>query len=249
MTQMDEFFVQIANFVLSPRDFSISRAQTMIKQHTEKLSQIGDIGFPTTIQPWLNIIKNPSDAQTLQQIINENEDEFARKLIEMSSEWIFPIRSVQFKQFRCLLFIDRPKCFTGVLRTVLFDDANYGQWNRSIDTDVEKKRIYAIQLVKQSDDKSLVEYRCMLIAKVLNNLLRVSGIETSLNSNKHERNAKNVLDIFVTCARRDGAKRIGRQHNMENNNNNNDDNDMKFTSIVCGSVISRSGYSADEYIR
>lgn len=248
MTQIDEFFVQIAKFVLKKTDFSFSRAQTMIKQHTDKLSQIGDIGFPTTIQPWLNIVKDPNDVKDLNQIIDEDEDEFARKLIEISSEWAFPIESVRFKQFRCLLFLDRPKCFSGVLRTVLFDDANYGEWYRAHNTDDDKNRIYAVQLVKQSEDNNLVEHRCMLTATVLDNLLRVSGIKTVTKSKDNERNANNLSEIFVTSARKGGAKRINRQNNEESNNNNNN-NSTKFKPIVCGSVVSKSGNSADEYIR
>lgn len=247
MTQIDEMFVQIAKFVLNRTDFSFTRAQSMIKQHTEKLSQRGDIGFPTTLQPWLNIVDNPKELKDLKQIINGNEDEFARKLMKISENWVFPIQSVQFKQFRCLLFLDRVKCFGGILRTVLFDDATYGQWCD------DTKRIYAIHLVEQPNEKSLIEHRCMLVAKALNNMLRTSGIETVLKANESARNAADLMDIYVTCARRDGARRVNRENaiecnNMENNNNNNNNN-AKWTSIVCGSVSSRPGHTTDDYIR
>lgn len=93
MTHIDEFFVQIAKFVLDKTDFSFDRAQTVIKSHSEKLWKTGDIGFPTTVQPWLNAIENPADLNDLKRIFGEeNQDEFARKMIEVSSNWMFPIR-------------------------------------------------------------------------------------------------------------------------------------------------------------
>lgn len=239
MIQIDELFVQIAKFVLKNADFSFSRAQTMIKQHTEKLSQNGDIGFPTTMQPWLNIVKDPHDLKNLKQIINDNEDEFARKLIEISSEWMFPIQTVQFKQFRCSLYLDRAKSFSGMLKTVLSDNALYGQLHRTNDT----QNIYAVQLVKQSNDNSLVEHRCMLIAKVLTNILKMAGFETRPATASQGYDAKRLVEVLVTSARRDGAKRKPRQNDIEMNNN------AKSRLIVCGSVTNQSGNTADEIIR
>lgn len=242
MTQLDELFKQIGKFVLKQTDFSFSRAQTIIKQHTEKLSQMGDIGFPTTIQPWLNSIEKPSHFQDHKQIINESEDDFARELIEISSDWLFPIEMVKFKQFRCMLFLNRQKCYSGVLKTVLYDDAlSYGQWHHHTnDTN------YAVQLVKKSNDNTLVEHRCMLITKVLINLLRVSGFETNITKfDGIDFDAKNSMKILVTSARGDDAKRSHRQSELELNNNTN----TKSTSVVCGSVTSRPGLTADDFIR
>lgn len=239
MQHIDESFVQIGNFVLKQTDAKISRAQTIIKQHTDKLSQTGDIGFPTTIQPWLNIVENSDNLKDAKQMICDSDDEeFARNLIEISSNWLFPIKLVQFKQFRCLLFLDRPKCYSNVLKTVLRDDASYGQWHHKSDV----QNTYTVQLVKQSNN-SLVEHRCMLIAKALNNLLRISGFCTQTHENGYE--TKNLVEIFVTFARRDGAKSINRQNDMELNNNSN----VRSRSIVCGSVTSRSGLTADDFIR
>lgn len=172
-------------------------------------------------------------------ICDSDDAEFARNLIETSANWLFPIQKVQFKQFRCLLFLDRPKCYSNVLKTVLWGDASYGQWHHKSDV----KSIYSVQL-KQSNN-SLVEHRCMLIAKALNNLLQISGSRTQSNENGHE--AMDLVDIFVTCGRRDGAKSINRQNDMELNNNGNAK--ARTRSIVCGSVTSRSGLTADDFIR
>lgn len=240
MVHLDEFFAQIGNFVLKNTDASFSRAQTIIRQHTDKLLQTGDIGFPTTIQPWLNIIKNPGDLKKAKQIIGESEDKFARNLIEISSQWLFPIQMVKFKQFRCLLFLDRHKCYDSVLKTVLYDDASYGQWHQRNDT------TYSVRLVEQSHS-SLVEHRCILIAKALINLLRVLGFDTQSNEDGCE--AKNLVEILVTCGRRDGAKRISRENDMELNNNANANANAKSRTIICGSVINRSGLTADEIIQ
>lgn len=243
MTPIDELFTQIGKFVLKQTDCTFLHAQSIIKQHTEKLSQIGDIGFPTTIQPWLNLMENSGKLNDTKQIIGENEDEFAKKLIETSSNWMFPIQMVHFKQFRCLLFLDREKCYNGVLKTVLYDDASYGQWHHTNDA----KKIYAVQLANQSDDHSLVEHRCMLIAKILTNLLDFSGFQTLSKSNENLYDTKNLVQIIVSRVRRDVAKRVGRQNQIEFNNNANSNTETK--PIVCGNVNCRSGITADDLIR
>lgn len=246
MTQLDEFFVQIAKFVLNKTDFSFERSQAVIKSHSEKLWQTGDIGFPTTVQPWLNAIENPSDLNDLKRIIGEeNQDEFGRKLIEISSNWMFPIRSVQFGQFRCLLFLDRPKCYAGILKTVLYDDASsYGQWCRS---NGSHDMVYKVQLMKQSYDNSLIEHRCMLVAKVLTNLMQASGFQmasSAMNGNGDgDSDNNNLVEILVGCASRDDRKRLCRRNDSEFNNNNNS------KSIICGSVTSKSGFTAGDIIR
>lgn len=245
MTQLDEFFVQIGKFVLNKTDFSLSRTQTIIKSHTEKLWQSGDIGFPTTVQPWLNAIENCSDANDLKQIIGENSAEFVRQLIEFSSQLLFPIQSVQFGHFRCLLFLDRAKCYGGILKTVLFDDASYGQWycaNGSND-------MYKVQLMKQSYDNSLIEHRCQLVAKALANIMQVSGFQMPANAMNGDGGVgasvgeRKLVEILVGCAGRGDRKRPNRRNNGELNNNT----QSKF--IVCGSVTSKSGFSANDIIR
>lgn len=239
MTQFDELFVQIAKFVLKKSDFSFTRAQTMIKSHTENLSQMGEIGFPTTIQPWLNVIENPNDLNDVEQVINENEAEFARKLIEISSTWMFPVQDVKFDQFRCLLFLDRSKCYSNILKTVLYDDAHYGQWYCTNGV----KSVYDVQLLKQSHDNSLIEHRCALVAKMLYNAMKVSGFEMISPAMECGFDAKNVVEILVDCARRDDPKTVNRRNNVELNNN------VKSRLIVCGNVKSESGYTTEEIIR
>lgn len=237
MTKLEEFFVQIAKFILNKTDFSFENTQTIIKSHTEKLSQTGDIAFPTAIQPWLNVIENPNAFNDLKQIIGENQEEFSRKLIEISSNWMFPIKTVQFGQFRCLVFLDRSKCYAVILKTVLFDDASYGQWHCANATN----DIHKVQLMKQSYDNSLIEHRCMLVAKVLANIMQVSGFRMASNDGDFDENS--VVEILVGCANRDDRKRLSRRNSGELNNNTN------ARHIICGSVTSKSGFTAGDLIR
>lgn len=239
MSQIDELFEEMGKFILKKTDFSFVRAQNLIKSHTEKLSQTGDISFPTTIQPWLNSIANPKDLYDFKQIIKENEDEFAQNLIQASKEWTFPIQTVQFKQFRCLLFLDRAKSYGVILKTVLYDDALYGQWYRT-----NGKTIYAVKFAQQSNDKSLVEYRCQLVTKVLSNLLNASGFKVVSDVAENEVDAKDLVEILVSCAKRADPKRDITRNDIELNNNNN-----KSKLIVCSSVTSKTGRTADDIIR
>lgn len=241
MTPLDELFAQIGKFVLKQPDFVFMRAQTIVKQHTEKLAQIGDLAFPITAQPWLNAIDaSPDHKNDFKHIFNESETEFAEQLYELSQEWIFPVSRCEFNQFRCLLFLNRQKCYSNLLKTVLYDetasyDANSGDSK------------YAIRLVKQSNDTCLVEYRLQLIAKVLNNLLRNSRCDmNTAKANVNSIENKSLTDVLVKSARRDGGKRAIRQSDdIELNNNAN----RKTISIICGNVVSKQGLTADDIIR
>lgn len=240
MTQLHEFYMQIAKFVLKDRDFSLSRTQTIIKSHTEKLLQSGDIGFPTTVQPWLNAIENcNTNPNDLKQIIGEDPDEFAGKLIEVSSKWMFPIQSVQFGPFRCSLFLDRSKCYAGILKTVLFDDASYSQWYCAHGSN----DVYSVQLMKQSYDNSLIEHRCKLVAKVLGNIMQVCGFQMASNGDSSDGGEAKLMEILIGCAERGDRRRPSRRDNGELNNNT----QSKF--IFCGNVTSHSGFSAGDFIR
>lgn len=235
MSQIDQVFVQIAQFILDQPDFLFEKPQSTIKQHTEKLSQIGDIGFSKTIQQWLNVVTEPGYLAGRKEIINEDEVDFARKLIAMSSAWSLPIQEVKFKQFQCLIFLNRQKCYSNLLKTVLCDDASYGQWQHAHNAET----LYKVQLIKQTEANSLVEHRCALVSKVLHNLLRISG----MTPDGCPSNAQNLVEILITSAKRSKTNKANRQDEMELNNN------VESRLIVCGNVSSNTGFSADDFIR
>lgn len=236
MNQISELFTQITAFVLKEKNCLLSNQHNIIKHHTDKLSQYGDLGFPTTTHAWINHFQNNDDLKNATKIISENDEEFTKKLIAISSKWMFPIERVVLQRFRCLLFLNREKCYTNLLKTVIFSGTHYGEWHQNADA----ADMYAIQSDKHSNDHNLTEYRCELVAKVLLNLLQASGFDTQQHGGKFH--GKNAIDILVTSAKND-AKQKERSNEIEQNNN------IDSRKIICGSVKNRSILSADEFIQ
>lgn len=232
MDTLEQYFDKVAAFVLEQNGLTPMRHQNVIKQHTDKLPIHGDFGFPIKLQAWLHFAQNPNDFEGTKRIIErDGNGAFIKKLIEFSSKFDYPIERVKFQPFRCLFFLNREKCFGRVLKTVIFDDQLYGRWVHSNDNN-----IYNIEAHKQGVN-SLTEYRCAMIAKVLINLVNASGFKT-LHSCAKNANVVNILNVLVTCAKRDAA-----DDRDEYNNNN-----TEMRRIICGAVRSRRSDSVDDFI-
>lgn len=231
MDTLEQYFDKVAAFVLEQNGLTPMRHQNVIKQHTDKLPIHGDFGFPITMQAWFHFAQNPNGFDGTKRIIErDGNGAFIKKLIEFSSKFDYPIERVKFQPFRCLLFLNREKCFGRILKTVIFDDPLYGRWVHS------NENVYNIEAHKLGDN-SLTEYRCAMIAKVLINLVHASGFET-LRSDAKNANVVNILNVLVTCAKRETAD------DREEYNNNY----TETRRIVCGVVRSRRNQSVNDFI-
>lgn len=231
MKTLEQFFGKMSTFVLEQNGLTPIHHQSTIKQHTEKLPLHGDFGFPIAFQAWSHLVEDANGFDGTRKVIDKHANhEFIKKLIELSSEWGFPIKEVKFQPFRCLFFLNREQCFRNILKTVIFDDASYGQWHRSTD---QKYRID----IKSDEESNLTKYRCGMVAKVLSNLLHASGFETIPCDNNADGN--DLVDILVTSARRDGERTAERP---EFNNN------AETRTVFCGAVKSKICQSANDFI-
>lgn len=233
MNTLEQIFGKIAEFVLQENGMTPYRHQNVIKQHTEKLPTYGDFGFPTTFQAWSHFVQDANCLDGTKKVIDSDPNgKSIEKLIEISAECGFPIEKVKFQPFRCLLFLNRQQCFSRVLKTVIFDNPLYGQWQQSND------KLYQID-AQTPDENNLTKYRCTMVAKVLVNLLRTSGFSTVQSGGKNA-NVDNLVDILVTFARREnGGKSV---ESLEFNNN------AETRKIICGAVRSRRSQTADDFI-
>lgn len=237
MSQLEQFFAQVTAVVLNEEKPShFTHHQNVIKPHTERLTKHGDIAFPTQTNAWSHIINQSKDVNTM-KIFGDNNDEFARKLIDVSTNWTFPIKKVVFQDFWCDLYLDRPKSFTNVLKTVLNVESHYGQWYKSDDA----RKSFAVKASVDLNGNSPTEHRCMVLAKVLNNLLVASGFETAP---QFDPSSKDVVEVMVTPARKD-IQETDRPSDVEQNNN---DKNRTQIRIVCGAVRGRSDKTANDYM-
>lgn len=235
MSQVDVFIENITNFVFKNKNDDYIRQSNNIRHHTDKLAVFGDFGFPITKQAWY--CRRYTDANDM-NIIDDSENEFKSTLIRCSASWVLPIERVEIQKFRCLLFLHRGQCFRNVLKMVLYDDPQYGRWQHASNT----SNVYDIQLQRRSNENTLTEYRCATLAKVLVNVLKVSGIEVvGPNGEEKSYNERSALEISVTSSSRHDEHRNQRQPEVDCNNNT--------RRIICGTVKCSFGQTSDEYVQ
>lgn len=227
MSLISSFFDEFVPFLLRNSQFDMVELQNAAKQHTDKLKQNGDIGFPTSLKAWFHAVDVPFS----QKIIDETDAARQTALIESSRKWSFPIQRIQCSDNRCVLFLDRAKCFENVLKNVLNEKQEFGRWKQP----TGNKEIFNVGLLLHSNNDSLTEHRCTLIRNVLVNLLKVSGYQVSANDVN-----QTTVKLIVTHPRSDIEKRQG-ENGMET--------PIQATKIVCGHVKGHEYLTATNYIQ
>lgn len=226
MSLISSFFGEFVPFLLRNSQFDAADYQNAAKQHTDKLKQNGDIGFPTSMKAWSHAIDVPFSTK----IMDETDVDRQKALIEISRKWSFPIQSVQCSDTRCVLFLDRAKCFENVLKNVLNEHQDFGRWTKS----TESGETFSVNLMLHSHNDSLTELRCTLIRNVLVNLLKVSGYRVADDVNH------STVKLIVTHPRSDNEKR---------QNNNVTEAPIDARKIVCGLIKGQDNLTATEYIQ
>lgn len=227
MSLISNFFGEFVPFLLRNAQFDLVEWQNAAKQHTEKLKLNGDIGFPTSLKAWAHAI----DVPLSRKIIDETDTERQSALIESSRQWSFPIKEIQCTENRCILFLDRTKCFENVLKNVLNEKQDFGRWKSPT---MESGKTFAVSLVLHSNNDSLTEHRCTLVRNVLVNMLRVSGYRLTDDANQ------STVNLIVTHPRSDNEKR---------QNGNETETPIEGKKIVCGIVKSEEKLTATDYIQ
>lgn len=230
MSLISSFFAEFVPFLLHESHcIELVECQNAAKQHTDKLKQNGDIGFPTSMKAW----SHANDISLSQKIIDENDTDRHRALLEISRNWSFPIQRIECNASRCQLFLDRAKCFENVLRHILIDQPDFGRWK---DADDDDARVH-VDLVLHSNNDSLTELRCRLTQTVLINMLNVSGYRTSDDIGHGQTNAHNLC---VTHARNENEKRLS---------GDGTDNTNDVRRVICGIVRGQEDMTATQYIQ
>lgn len=238
---MDDFFTQIIRYISNDSQYHDPN-QNIIKQHTEKLNQNGDVGFSVLLKAWKSYLKQSDRSCEEEKLFDESDGNFQENFIKVSQKWAFQIEKVQFMHNRCALFINRTDCFGKVINIVLQNEENYGRRNQDAG-----KNCYSI-VVNVCNDKDLTGYRCLLIRNVLRNLLKTIGYPVIESDNQ---NMEKVSNVLITHSRN---KTLTAADNKENDENNTDFlNKMKMNrqgqKIVCGEIRDENKLLAADYIR
>jgi hypothetical protein len=165
---------------LTNQDNIADKECSLIKR-SEKACEKWDLCFPTNIQMWrkylehkigdtVNILKYKRNHLTI--------DEILKDLVQLSASWEVSIRSADFLNDKCVLYLDRQKLFRNLIPVILEDPEDYGKESVG---DVQS--VY-MKLDEIGESPTVTEYRTQLVLNVLKNLLIYSRYSSMDNPEK-----------------------------------------------------------------
>jgi hypothetical protein len=172
---------------LTNQDNIADKECSLIKR-SEKACEKWDLCFPTNIQMWRKYLENEigvSESGPVQKnILNYKRnhltiDEILKDLVQLSGSWEVSIRSADFLNDKCVLYLDRQKLFRNLIPVILEDPEDYGK--ESEEGDVQS--VY-MKLDEISETPTVTEYRTQLVLNVLKNLLIYSRYSSMDNPEK-----------------------------------------------------------------
>lgn len=233
MSLIQEFFNELIRGLVEEDTF-VDVYQNVVKQHTDKLVQNGDLGFPLLTKAWLPIVRDAERIIKMEKLFDENDAAYMDALVQRSEKWPLQIERALCSPDRCVLYIRRRECFAKVMRTVLTDGRNYGKSCK------ELGKLLTID-VDASNADGLTQYRCALVKSVLTNLIAYSKYDTGKDG------GENTLNVIVCHPK---SRQIKDGSILEWNNNHS--GYMKKQLIICGPITYGSRgdmISAEDYIR
>lgn len=232
MSLIQEFFNSLIRNLIGDNNFNDAN-QNVVKQHTDKLIQNGDIGFPLLTKAWLSVVRDATIMDT-EKIFDDADTDFKDQLIKRSEQWPLQIEKILCSPDRCVLFIRRRDCFAKVMSNVIVQGKNYGKTPKELGA-------YVAIDIDTSNADGLTQYRCTLVKNVLSNLIAYSKYDMAKEA------GDNVINVII-CHSRSRLMRDGSISEW----NNNHSGYMKKQLIVCGSIKNGSrkeNISAEDYIR
>ena len=179
------------------------KISTLIRIHSEKLSQLGDVSFPCKTEIWLKYFPYASDllneeAFQLSCGNDEHVEKEKQRLVEASKQWLFPILHLHIKQERCQLHLQR-NAIIQYLIPQLMQNPKYGVLKKATN-----KHVYLNALAEQQlERQDLTFYRSQLLYNVLQRLLQYSSWNVLQNKtdcpNQKETIELNVCSVTAKC--------------------------------------------------
>lgn len=233
MSLIQEFFNELIKDLIKDDTFDDPH-QNVVKQHTDKLGQNGDMGFPLLTKAWLPIVRDANRIIKLEKLFDENNAANMEALVQRSEKWPLQIERALCSPDRCVLFIRRRECFAKVMQIVLAEGRNYGK------TPKEMGKQLTIDMDVSNAD-GLTQYRCALVKSVLTNLIAYSKYDIGKDG------GENMLNVIVCHPK---SRQIKDGSILEWNNNHS--GYMKKQLVICGPITFGSRgdmITAEDYIR
>lgn len=175
----------------------------IIRKHSKKLEQLGDVSFPININNWHQLLDNgsiPKDALTIFDYINKgiNLEQQCNKLKEATKNWSLIIDKISVIAPNAHIFLKRsPVLFVNVLEEVLCIDTKYGL-SKCLYKNYEIK---TCDIKKDIVDCDLTVLRLDLLKKTANSFINefsqhnteFQGFQVKISLSHKCSNGKNVL--------------------------------------------------------
>lgn len=183
---LNNLLSNIINYFVTPTtayEFqNFRKISTLIRIHSEKLSQCGDVSFPSKTEIWLNYFpeSNRELNEAAFQMASDNVEVAQRekeKFLLVAKEWQYPVEKLFIRQERIHLQLQRHVIVKRLVPQVLISD-NYGQLQKEMG-----KYIYLNPLPVNANEEDLSFYRSKLMFNALKKLLKYSRWNEVNNKN------------------------------------------------------------------
>ncbi|KAM7348910.1 uncharacterized protein ACRADG_008073 isoform 1-T1 [Cochliomyia hominivorax] len=193
---LNQLLFNIVNyFVESPVTNDLEnyrKISTLVRIHSEKLFQLGDVSFPCKTEIWLNYF--PETKRQLNESAFEisNDDKLElKKFLDVANKWPFPVERLVVRQERIHLHLQRYVIVRRLVPEVLKNN-KYGQLQKA-----ESKLVYLNHLSESCPDEDLSFYRSKLMYNVLKKLLKYSRWNEEENAKSDRKDKDSILNLQV----------------------------------------------------
>lgn len=152
----------------------------IIRVHTRKLQQLGDLSFPLSTKSWFrfidkNCLENKSSIFSCHMCQNE--------LQEKSKQWPLNIENIVIKEGNAIIYLSRKNVFNVVIKTVMEQTNNFGSENVN-----SNKSVYIPHSTIDFTKAHLTELKVHLLEQVTTNILLFTKHSICRNTVENNRN-------------------------------------------------------------
>ncbi|KAI4458715.1 dalrd3 protein [Holotrichia oblita] len=150
-----------------------NNSSNIIRVHTRKLQESGELSFPLKIGNWCSLIGKNDRNDTIFNLLSETEGEDVNKLVTASQSWSLSVDKCEIIKDNVYIYLNRTSTFKAVIRSIILDNTkNYGAVLTCKDL---KFSVKCDDLNNDSDDIKLSELRLKLLTQIAKNIVQFCG--------------------------------------------------------------------------
>lgn len=150
----------------------------IVRVHTRKLQEFGDLSFPLDTKSWFKFL-DKTHVENRRSIFEclLSKDEFQ----ERSKEWVLSVENILVNAENVVVRLDRQKTFTVVINAVLKDTVRYGAENVGLN-----KKVYIPENKVDFTKINLTDLKVYILQKIVINILQFANYNIIKNCENNE---------------------------------------------------------------